>query len=75
MNHRSEYHIMLTVTPETRRRLDMVRMILDLNPEGRIPGTWNNVVEWLVNTVPVDELLADLVRPQNGQASKGINHE
>lgn len=71
MDFKHEYRILLKVKPTTRRRLDMVRMILDLQANGEKVGTWDNVVEWLTNMVPIPELLAELVAPQNTEAPKG----
>ena len=68
---KTEYRMLLEVTPETRRRLDMVRMIINLERPGENAGTWDNVIEWLVNMVPINEILAELCKPATTNAPNG----
>lgn len=54
-----EYDILIKVRERTRVRLDLVKAIIRLQQGGLSNPTWADTVEWLADTVPIPELLAD----------------
>jgi len=64
--------MLIEVSKEVRTNLELVKTILKMQRPGIGAVTWTHAVEWLAHTVPVRELLADLCRPANVEASTGI---
>ncbi len=70
MDQTTEYRILLTVTERTRQRLNMVKAAIQLQRGGLANPTWSDTIEWLSETVPIPELLAELCKPAQPEAPK-----
>ena len=64
-----EHIIQACVSSETRRRLIVVKMLIQfLNPQNINP-TWDDAIEWLLNVVPVDDLYVQAVQERRAAAA------
>lgn len=66
-----EHKILLTVTARIKARMELVRAIIAINHPTRRTASWDAVVQWLVDTVPIPELLADLCRSASDPGTQG----
>lgn len=71
MQRQTEFSMLIEVSEETRTTLELVKTIIKLQRPGLGPVTWTHAVEWLANTVPVRELLADLLTPAETVGATG----
>lgn len=71
MAYERTYDVMLNVSERTRKRLELVKTIIRLQQSGLTQATWSNAVEWLVETVPIPELLASLCSEVDQTAPQG----
>ena len=57
---RQEYKLQILVSNRTRARLILAQAIIDQQRQDLARATWSDVVEWLAETVPLPQLLAEL---------------
>jgi hypothetical protein len=65
------YLLQIEVSLATRKRLDLVKTIIKMQREDMYAPTWADAVQWLSETVPIPELLADLCKPADNEGTKG----
>lgn len=71
MSQQTEFSMLIEVSEEVRTALELVKTIIKLQRPGVGAVTWTHAVEWLAYTVPVRDLLAEMLQPQEDAAHKG----
>lgn len=59
MENMRRYKVQVDIDHAHRKRLDMVRAIICMGRDGLATVTWSDCIEWMLDAIPLDRLLAE----------------